>query len=260
MKRNKYLDEQKEEIIRLYVEEAKIYKDIANLYNVSTSSIAIRLKKWGFNNPDKNRFKRIEISKEVLYDMYWNKEMHPREIGDICGCSFSTIHNHMKKFGIPVRTKSEARKGRLNPIYGVGHTKQTRAKMSEAFVKGRRRGYNNCWGRTLDYVTPKQGKVKMRSTWEAATADHLTELGLSWFYEPQTFKLTDTVSYKPDFYIPDLDLYIEVKGRLKEEDLSKVDIFKSSGYNILLWDMSTLVNLGIIDKNGKTDYLRENKP
>lgn len=263
MKRNKYLDEQKEEIIRLYVEEGKKYKDIANLYNVSTSSIAIRLKKWGLNNPDKNRFKRIEITKEALYDMYWNKEMHPREIGDICGCSFSTIHNHMKKYNIPTRTKSESRQGKLNPIYNVGHTEEAKNKMSKAFIDGRKIGFNNCWGKTSKYTTPNQGVVTMRSNWEVKVADYLTKQGLDWLYEPETFKLTDSISYRPDFYIIEKDYYIEVKGRLKKDSLEKINLFMDSGHNLVLWDGCELLKLGIITNSGNTEWNRKygrNKP
>lgn len=260
MKRNKYLDEQKEDIIRLYLEDNKTYKDIAELYSTSIHSIAIRIRSWGVNNSDGNRHKRKNIPRDVLYNMYWNKEMHPREIGELYGCSFSTVHNYLKKYNIPTRTKSEARKGKLNPIYGVGHTKNAKKKMSKAFTNGRKIGFNTCWGRTIKYITPNQGTVTMRSSWEVATADHLTKQGLDWLYEPETFKLTDSLSYRPDFYVIAENYYIEVKGRLKEGALEKINLFRTAGHNLELWDREVLIEKGIIDKHGKTDYLRRNKP
>lgn len=263
MKRNKYLDEQKENIIRLYIDEKKSYKEISVLYNTSLSSIATRLQKWGINNSDSNRFKRVVITKEVLYDLYWNKKMHPREIGIIYSCSFSTIHNHMKKYNIPTRTKSESRQGKLNPIYNVGHTEEAKNKMSKAFINGRKIGFNSCWGKTSKYTTPNQGVVTMRSNWEVKVADYLTKQGLNWLYEPETFKLTDSISYRPDFYIIGKDYYIEVKGRLKEDTLEKINLFIASGHRLELWDGRELLKLGIIKNSGNTEWNRKygrNKP
>lgn len=260
MKRNIYLDEQKDEIIRLYLKEDKTYKELAILFNTSIHSIATRIRKWGVNNPDGNRHIRKNIPKEVLYKLYWEKEMHPREIGELYGCTLSTVHNYLKKYNIPTRTKSESRMGKLNPIYGVGHTTEARAKMSKAFRSGRKIGTNTCWGRVINYDTPNQGVVTMRSSWEYSTADYLTFNNIDWYYEYKTFKLTDTISYRPDFYLPKLDLYIEVKGVMKKEDLNKINLFKSLHYTIEVWDMPVLVEKGIIDKHGKTDYLRKNKP
>lgn len=257
MKRNIELDNNKDEILRLYLEENKTYKEIAEIFNTSLSSIATRVQKWGKANSDSNRYNRKEIPKDVLYDMYWNQEMHPRQIGDVFGCSFSTVHNYMKKYGIPTRTKSESRMGKLNPIYEVGHTEEARKKMSSAFINGRKRGYNSCWGNTSKYITPKQGIVTMRSSWECKVADYLTALGIEWLYEPKVFKLTGIISYKPDFYIEKDDYYIEVKGRLKRSDKEKIRLFKEKGYELEVWDGEELLRLGLITNSGSTEINRK---
>ena len=57
----------------------------------------------------------------------------------------------------------------------------------------------------------------MDSTWEVACASRLDELGIRWIRNP-SLKLKYTTrgrrarNYIPDFYLPDHDLYIEVKG------------------------------------------------
>ena len=51
----------------------------------------------------------------------------------------------------------------------------------------------------------------VRSRWEANVARLLKFLGLTYEYEPKRFNLSDS-SYLPDFYVKDLDHYIEVKG------------------------------------------------
>lgn len=259
MKRNLWLDSKKGEIIRMYNEEEMKQKEIAEYFNTSRSSISTRLRKWCVSNPDGNRFiRKVNTSKEELYDMYWNKEMHPIEIAKIFGCHKVAIHYALKKYGIKRRTKSEARMGRLNPIYKVGHTDEARRKMSQAFVNGRKMGYNTYWGKGAYYDTPNQGRVWMRSGWEVKVADYLTENGFDWYYEYKWLELKDSINYLPDFYLPKTDCYIEVKGRKKKEDMKKFKFAKKK-YNILLWDGEELLKLGIINNSGSTEINRKYK-
>jgi len=51
----------------------------------------------------------------------------------------------------------------------------------------------------------------VRSSWEANIARLLLYFGITYFYEPERFDLND-VTYCPDFYLPTLDTYLEVKG------------------------------------------------
>ncbi len=50
-----------------------------------------------------------------------------------------------------------------------------------------------------------------RSSWESIFAQWLTVSGYKWKYEPKIFFFKNT-SYTPDFYLPDFDVYIEIKG------------------------------------------------
>lgn len=255
MKRLKWLDEKREEIIKLHREDGWTNKQLSEYYGVSTRAIGTRLRKWGANISDCNRNNRVNIPKEDIRRMYWDEQMHPSQIAKKYGVHKQTITNKMILYNIPSRTKSEARMGKLNPIYDVGHTKEARNKMSQAYVNGRTVGYNEHWGSNVKYITPNQGEVTMRSSWEAKTADYLTSEGLDWFYEYKRFELGNT-SYCPDFYIPILNLYIEVKGRLKDVDLEKYNKIKSE-INIILWDGIELLKLGIIDNCGDTELNRK---
>lgn len=248
MDRMLWLDKYKDIIICLYKEGMKQI-EIANEFDVATSSIGTRLRKWGESNSDSNRFIRVDIDKETLNDLYWNKEMHPGQIGKIYGCTKMAITKKMISYGIPMRTKSQARKGKLNPIYNVGHTEESRAKMSLAFANGRTIGFSTNWGIGLYYDTPNQGKVWMRSGWESKVADYLTNRGVDWYYEYKWILLDNGSNYLPDFYIPSLDLYIEVKGRKKEIDIRKFNRAKQQ-LDILLWDGEELLRRGIIDNSG----------
>lgn len=69
--------------------------------------------------------------------------------------------------------------------------------------------------------TPYKG-VMFRSRLEAQAAYYLDFLGFKWLYEPHTIKLSDGRLYVPDFYLYELDNYIEVKGAHNE----RIDKFK----------------------------------
>ena len=98
--------------------------------------------------------------------------------------------------------------------------------------RGRRRKRRGLWSKRSDYLTVEGVIVSMDSTWEVACAKRLDELGIRWIRNP-SLKLKYTTrgrrerNYIPDFYLPDLNIYIEVKGywtdaaRHKMEDVQK---------------------------------------
>lgn len=51
-----------------------------------------------------------------------------------------------------------------------------------------------------------------RSRLEARWAVFFDSLGIHWQYEPQGFEAVDGSRYLPDFYLPDLQTWVEVKG------------------------------------------------
>ena len=87
------------------------------------------------------------------------------------------------------------------------------------YVKKRRRRWRKrkLWSKRSDYTTVEGTIVSMDSTWEVACAQRLDELGIKWTRDP-SIKLGYVTrsrrkrNYIPDFYLPDLDVYIEVKG------------------------------------------------
>lgn len=66
--------------------------------------------------------------------------------------------------------------------------------------------------------------IQMRSKLETKIALFLDGLKILWVYEPRIFLLSNGVYYKPDFYLPELKMWIEVKGDIQEhnKDISKI--------------------------------------
>jgi len=59
------------------------------------------------------------LSKEELYDLYWNDGLTCAGIAKIMGYAQPSVSNLMKKYGIPQKTFSELCSGVNNPMYGV---------------------------------------------------------------------------------------------------------------------------------------------
>lgn len=60
---------------------------------------------------------------------------------------------------------------------------------------------------------------------EGVFAQELDEAGIEWVYEPVGFRLSWCIYY-PDFYLPEFDIWIEVKGWMTERAQEKIDSFR----------------------------------
>jgi hypothetical protein len=89
--------------------------------------------------------------------------------------------------------------------------------------------------------------IKMRSSWEVAYAKYLDKQGIKWEYEPKAFDLGET-TYTPDFYLPESDTYVEIKGRWFKDSKKKFNLFRKKYYsvNIILLTRKELIKLKII--------------
>lgn len=102
---------------------------------------------------------------------------------------------------------------------------ETRAKIS-AGNKGKKRTAEQVRAiRRPRYVVEYAG-VQFRSTYEARAAAAFDALKMRWEYEPRSFDLGD-FTYMPDFYLPDQEVYWELKGWFSPEAKRKVDCFRS---------------------------------
>lgn len=69
-----------------------------------------------------------------------------------------------------------------------------------------------------------------RSKWEANYARYLNQKEIYWIYENKTFWFdgvrSGTTNYTPDFYLPETDQWIEIKGRWDSKSKTKLRRFK----------------------------------
>jgi len=109
--------------------------------------------------------------------------------------------------------------GELNPFYGKHHTEESKFKQIISKIRNNKYKFNPTEKYYLDL------KMKFKSNWEANMARIFNFLELTWYYEPQIFKLKSSF-YCPDFYIKDWNCFIEVKGYMYPKSLQKINEFK----------------------------------
>ena len=69
---------------------------------------------------------------------------------------------------------------------------------------------------------------RFRSRLEARWAVFFDALDIPYYYEPEGFDL-DGMRYLPDFYLPDIELWVEVKGHLESEEEKQTILAKMHG-------------------------------
>lgn len=95
--------------------------------------------------------------------------------------------------------------------------------------------------RTIEYKG-----YKFQGSWEVAFAKYLDNLNIKWERSNKKFDYTynnDNHKYLPDFYLPDYNLYIEIKGYPTQRDFCKWEQFTD---NLDIYFGDDLYNLGII--------------
>lgn len=76
-------------------------------------------------------------------------------------------------------------------------------------------------------------EVCFYSTWEANIARVFNLVRINWQYAPKIFDLGEH-TYRPDFYLPDGEIFIEVKNFMGEYSLKRDQLFRQKYPNIRL--------------------------
>lgn len=107
----------------------------------------------------------------------------------------------------------------------TGHSEETKKKISAKL------SVNNKGGRSNWYEVAGQ---KVQGTWERDIALKLEELGVKWQKlktnrDTLEYVMDDKIRhYTPDFYLPDYDVFLEIKGYWWGRDKEKMDIVLST--------------------------------
>ena len=75
---------------------------------------------------------------------------------------------------------------------------------------------------------------RFRSRLEARWAIFFSAMGVKYEYEPEGYRLSDGTLYLPDFYLPESDTFVEIKGVLSEKDQHKIIQFMNDSGKALV--------------------------
>lgn len=150
---------------------------------------------------------------------------------------------------------SEELKNKISNLHkGKINSEETRIKMSMAktgkkigpqteehkqnAVAGQRRNSNYSFN-SETWANGKRDLIKWskfsgfhNGTWmrcinsEGVFARQLDSVGIQWIYEPRRFRLSWGATYFPDFYLPEFDIWIEVKGYMRALAQRKIESFR----------------------------------
>jgi len=107
---------------------------------------------------------------------------------------------------------------------------------------------------TVKFHWKTNEELVCQGSYEAKTVDYLNFHKINFEWQPKTFEIpTDVIcnptgkstSYRPDLFLPDCNLWVEIKGLMRPDAQIKWDWFKSIHPNSELWDRNKLKELGI---------------
>lgn len=134
----------------------------------------------------------------------------------------------VKQIGLTISEKIKS--GEIVPGFlGKKHNDDSKERISKKL------SLNNKGGRCKWYEV--EG-VKVQGTWERDIAIQLTNMGITWEKVKQTSHLITYIKngkthrYCPDFYLKEVDIYLEIKGHWWGEDKHKMDLVIKQNPNI----------------------------
>lgn len=71
--------------------------------------------------------------------------------------------------------------------------------------------------------TPFQGEVCVRSSYESFYIEYLNQNRIPYYYEKERLILSDESTYLPDFYLPESNTFIEIKGFVDDNKMEKAE-------------------------------------
>ena len=191
------------------------------------------------------------LTKEFLYREYIINKKSSLQIAKEINCSKTIVLKYLKTHKIKIRTNSESnkikhnsfktefKKGMITWNKGLTKEKDNRIKTYALEIsktrKNKFKGKNNpMYGKKAAHGKGAYYKQSwMRSSWEIAYAKYCIINHIKYRYEPKAFAITYKYegkkkegTYRPDFYLPEQKLYIEIKGYWRADAKVKFNAFK----------------------------------
>jgi hypothetical protein len=187
-----------------------------------------------------------------LIQEYYDAGYSQRDIRKKFNISSGTIHGAVKDKKLIGRDRKSA----VALARSQGKGKMSEAALKKSAVRARLniiKRYENGWmpkaGRCKKYkhISPIAGEVYLDGTWELAVATWLDNKKYNWKRNTKRFQylnLKNQISYyTPDFWVEELNGYLEIKGYETELDRCK---WKQFSETLTIWKKKELKKFGMI--------------
>lgn len=100
----------------------------------------------------------------------------------------------------------------------------------------------------------EQGEVTLKSTYELFYARYCNRHRTKFLYEPKAFRLSNGKVFTPDFFIPEENTYVEIKGLMRAADSAKIEQFMKDypSEKLIVLTKAELMALGFKGSTFKT--------
>lgn len=157
------------EIKRLYVEEKKMIKEIAEIMNCDRNVITRRLQKLGLKEgksykQPKEKVDKLANKKELMKTLYLERKTY-KEIGEIVNLNEKTVGYHLRNLGIKKRSQKKINQKDFEKLWNEGKSDLEIAEffgVKEITIKSyRTRGENAGKFTRTDYFSEKDIKLSV---------------------------------------------------------------------------------------------------
>ena len=199
---------------KYYIEQLSTTYISSELLHLPPHKIRTQLEE--FDIPIRSYSEQLSISRKRMFNTPENKQVISKRFTDLW--STSEFREKMSHRIFPT--------GKDHPLYGKRWTEDQKQKLRGR--KGHPPGpiYNAYKSKGNWYTTINGNQIWLRSSYEIRVATCLDKLGIIWEYESKTFDIPKlNTTYRPDFYLSELDIWWEVKGWTHEKAKQKLEAF-----------------------------------
>ena len=203
------------------------------------------LERYGFEHPMQNKALRAKADATVL-ERYGTKNISSNE--EVKAKKRATT---LKNFGTEYPSQSEVVREKQKDTnlqrYGVSSI------MHDPDMALRNAKSTN--NHRIKYHWKTNEEIVCLGSYEAKTVDYLNLKQIDFQWQPKIFEVPikiavtekgNPTTYRPDLYLSDQDIWVEIKGYMRGDAQAKWDWFKSEHPTAELWDKEKLKEIGIL--------------